>query len=492
MLRLTVLVSIFISQIAWATPAPQLTVINRVQTPAAYQGIYKLVRDKGGAPLYVLAEQMADHSIQLEVRDHNNTIVQAMPIAPATAGGTLRLLRTDVTANGDIVLALWDGNVNGAGVKLISDNITQKRSTVLATAAMFPQLNDRIIVNGRNLVLVSIDGPTSNDPSTVKVIDEDTGAVISQVTVSNPVSGRLGLDKMGNLKALMTGYELFGLIDVKSSTYTDLIPPRQQPSQYPGDLELVTGKFITLSDGKTQQLLKLDDLINGQIKPVITLPATAQILQNGQYIAVSDSQSTTITDVKTMKAIAKIAKGKPAGVDDLIMTKNGLIVAMGQAADPMSYMPGSILTYINAKSGQVLRTMTDRRRQYQTQLAQTQYGDVVAIESDRLVGRAQYNIVDVTDDSLISSGNEAILGGPVLSGSGELVAVKAQENQPICVFNVLDESAQSCVTDSQVNSLVLYGYEPLAVRPGLLELPLMGPVSNLSAPVIGYIDLHID
>jgi len=487
MRRLVVLISMFVSQLALAQTAPKLTVLNRVQTGQAYGGIAELLHDKSGAPLYVIAEQLPDKSLQLEVRDHNNAIVQSMPLAPPPAGDSLRPIRTDLLDNGDIVMTMWVGDPNGNGAHLVSNNITQKRATELSNSGSFPQLMDRLTLNGRTLVLVSIDGPSSSDPETVKVIDEATGAAIAQLTVPSAYSGHLGVDKNGDLKAVIAGSQLFSLIDVKTSTATDL---PHTSSQSAGDLELVTGKFMSLTDGKTQQVLKVSDLINNQVKPVMTISQNAQILKHGQFIADGDKTSTTITDVTTGKVIAKVAKGQ-ARVDDFVQTANGVIVVMGEIANPNSYMPGTILTYINAKTGKVLRTMKDGLRQYAAHLNQA--GDtVVALEVDRMAGLSQYNVVDVGNDSVITSGHGAILGGPVVSGSGQLVAVEATENGPVCVFNVLDPSLETCVNDPQVSGNALFGYKPLAVRPGRLELPLMGPMNQFSAPVLGFIDLHID
>jgi hypothetical protein len=498
------LATLVASSLAFAAPAPKLTPIRRIQTVQSYAGMPKMIRDSAGLEVLVQLQEVPGRTdiLQLVAINEQGQTVAGMDVSHPKPGEGILIDDVAVNAAGEIVAIVEFGDVKDFKPELYSDNLTKKTSMRLLDVGKFPRFESRLRVNGQNLALVTADldaGPNNTHPQMVRIVDEDRGDVIGQKILDNAVTGKLGLDKQGRLKALLTGYEIFGVLDVASGAYVDLAPPRVQPSVYPGEVNLITGRFITLQDKNQLDLLDPADLLNGQYRPVQSLPpGTGFIGGEPATIAVERTgNQILLVDLKTGQPLGPALSSLPAGrdedrVEDLIQTPQVTIAVLSHLKVPNSFMPGTVLTYVNVKTGRVLRTNSVDKYTMTAQLMDLGGGRIGSLEITDAVGNPSYQTVDIGNNTVLNSSAGGLIGKAFPSGTGRMVALQAGGNNQLCVVDLLDNQAVTCVQDALIKPAVKFGYTPFGVSPAKMQVPLLGTEVSLHFPSLGYAEFRVD
>lgn len=487
-----------------ATP-PKLTLMHRVQTDPSTGGDPVIVKDKSGRKILVQLQEVPGNNRidRLVAIDENGKTVASEDVDKPGVGEGLLIARVDQNASGDIVVITQFGDTSHYHYSLYSDNLTKGTAALLADTGKFASFESRIQLNGRNLALVTADmdpGPNNTRPEEIRVVDEDTGAVIQETVVDNGVAGRLALDSHGNLKALLTGYELFGVLDVASGTFTNILPPRTQPSIFPNDLKLVTGTFIQFTDSQEVQLLSQADLVEGKLRPVAKFPV-------GTAFTGGDPARFAVEPLANGMLIVDLTTGKPAGpvikvpnpglgraesmVEDIIETPSGVVALLSRLKVPNSFLPGTVLTYVKVATGEILRETSLDKESLTGQLIMLN-GRLSSLEVQHHSLKPEHvDLIDIGTNKSIAGRDSKVLGPAFPSTSGRMVAASVMGDQT-CVFNIQDSTGETCVQDPLVNSGAQYGYPLFATSPGDLQVPLLGQISGFRYPELGYAEFRVD
>jgi hypothetical protein len=492
------------------TNAPTVTVLNRVEVGPAVFGASKLIKDKAGHGIYISIQKMAGSpQIQkLSAVDETGKVVAEDSIWASELPDRLQSIRdAGYNSRDELVVILGKGsNVSGDSA-LTSQNLTKKTSVPLITTGRFPQFGGRLTVKGHVVVVVTadLDARTNvSDPSIVRVIDEDTGKVVGQSIVDFGVQAELGLASDGKLKTLIYGNELFGIIDVASGKYTELLKPSQAPHVYPGTLELSTGKFVTISNEKTQKLYDRKDLFDGVLREIREFAISTQFLASKgasapDYAIERTETSLHIVNIKTGVAEGPaIPKGmtgrKDAGVVGLIKTPQGLITLVVSSYLPNSYMRGAMLDYIEVKTGKLLRHAQSTQDELRATMLLGSTGHVLTLEkvpSFSYQPGPHFVLVDLTSGQQLASGTTDLMGTASLSTSGRVFALAPKGDQ-VCALDLVDGSADACIADAKVIGDIVYGYEPFSIDGAVVTLPLLQRVGPNSIATLGYATLRVD
>ncbi|MGZ3694786.1 MAG: hypothetical protein ACXWQO_11425, partial [Bdellovibrionota bacterium] len=463
--------------------APQVKVIDRVETPVAF-GRPVLINEKDGSKTLVQLETLADDkfNLRLVARGAGGKVLLETKAGKPATGEQLYINEAKRNQAGDLVVITYYNRNTATSGRIYSDNLTTKKSAMLAEGS-FPTLVDRIRVGNQNLALVSTylgHGPGDTRPELLRVLDEDDGKVISQTVLDFGISGKFGLNSKGEVKILATGYELFGLIDAASGKFTALLPERRQPSQYPAYLHLATGDFLSLNDANEMHLLDIPSLFEGNISVVKRFAAGTTFLGGDapNLVLERNAEGILVSDLVSGKALGPVIPSPNRGrsersIGSIVSTPLGLVALVYEAKVPNSYMPGTILTYVELATGKVLRRIDHDNYQLFGQ-AVVVNGRILSLETVNDFQAEGYQLVDVVSGKVLQSGDHLLPSKVIQTASGHILALKANAQKQVCVFDLEIPSDATCLSDPLLQADGLkYGYEPREIGEtvGKLVLP---------------------
>jgi hypothetical protein len=493
-----------VTSVSWA--APKLTQTLRVQTARASYGQPKLIRDAEGNPFLVeLSEIPSDpKNLELAALDSTGATIAQVELSKPQGQNEFRSIESaSFNSRGEIVaITMLYRDGNGVG-ELAATNLNRQISVQLAASEGAVVL-DQISYGGRELLAVSQDlGEEGNlSPVSIHLVDADTGEIVRAAHLDYPISGKFGVDSAGSLKLLLFGYELFAVMDFASGQVDNLAPPRQQPSIYPVELDLSFGSFLQFDEGQGTTLYDLSSLFGSYLRPFRSYPkGTAFVGSPKPWAAVVPRT----VNGQAVISIESIQTGDPIGVYSqntypgssvaaIHESVGSTIAVISQAVDPDSYEPGTILTYLDLTSGQVLRTRTVPKDQLTTELVDVIPGELLAVERvNHFTEGSELEVVDLFSNSVISSSNQVFLIGPSFhTEQGTLLGLTGQDSSGVCVTELIQLSAQTCISDPLVRGAVEYGYAPFEVDTGRILLPLLGPANGLNYPSFGYVEFKVE
>jgi hypothetical protein len=394
---------------------------------------------------------------------------------------------------------------NGNGVGLLAANNLTRQSLAPLSTGEGSEVIDHISFGGRELISVqeSLPHPEgTTDPVQLKLVNADTGEPVRLKNLDYPVSGKFGTNRAGELKILLLGYELFGVLDAFTGDFQQLVPPRQQPSDYPAILELASGTYVEFSTPSGVILYDIPALFEGLLKPVRAYPAGTEFVGGKKPWAAVAKRSlngkpiVSIENVATRRVIGAFAESAfpYAHVGDVVVHGGGAVAVLSAPFNPNSYVQGTILNYLELPSGKVLRSRTSKEIQLLTELKELSPGKLVGIErlNQYELQPSGVTVADLFAGSVLSQSDQVYLVGPTFqTARGELLGVTGKEGTGICVADLLELSQATCISDPLVTGAIEYGYGPFETGTGTLILPLLGSKQGFNFPSFGYVEYQV-
>jgi hypothetical protein len=250
---------LLVAGVAQAAPI-NLQMVDRVKSNVASIVMPQFIHEKDGSKTLVQVEDRGDqYNLLLVAYGKSGAVLAQTEVRRAEAGENLFLNEASRNASNELMAVLFYSRDTATEGHVESINIS-KGTGIRVASGEFPDVVGRIMTGGKHLVLAKTDldhGPHGSYPELLRVLDEDTGDVVSQTILDNGVAVYVGLNNKGKPTALVYGYELFGVIDMLTGKYKELAPPRQQPSNFPGLISTPIGDLLEFSDSNTTRLLDI-------------------------------------------------------------------------------------------------------------------------------------------------------------------------------------------------------------------------------------------
>jgi hypothetical protein len=459
----------------------------------------KWIKDAAGNDVMVKIHEVPDNPTALAISAYGvkgNEIARCEVYWPEGHQAFLNLVDVSLNVSGDVVAITNRYTGTSTDGHLWSDNLTKKTSVELINLGQSSYYYDRIRFRGKNLVAVGGNlgiGANGTSPSLIRVVNEDTGEVEAEKILDFPTSGMFGVDSSGRLKLLLTGYELFGVLDTASLQYTELFPPRQQPSYYPSIKELEIGKVVSFVQEGKMLLLDPQALINGRISTVRVFPDSTSIIgdKHQRYAAIVNKDQIEIQNISSGSRLGSFPDAFANRTEILQTIESGdqRIALTRRTRRPDSFRPGTVLNYIDLNSGKVIRSLTVDS-QSTGQMIEKVPGTVLTVETASF--QNGITVVDLsTNRTLSQSDSFHLLSSPFRANSGDLVGINIKDEDRVCVADLLDLSLDTCLQDPLVSAAVQYGYAPFEIAPGKITLPLLKQSSQYNYNQLGLVKFEV-
>lgn len=505
-MKLNLLLSaLMVSTSVAAAAAPTIQVVGRAETTPVVFGETKMIKDKNGQDLMVgIFENTNKQFLNIDAVSPSGMHVYSTTVFHPGPGKRLDLRDVSFNDSGELVALVVNADQNGIAGQMISENLSTGARAVITEVGQTPQVLGRVRVNGKDLVAATVSlghGPGDTYPELVRVVEETTGKVVQQVMLDQfVIYGHVGLDSHGKMKVVLAG-KFLKLLDAESGSLIDLVPA--VPDAYTGQVQTVLGKIITLTSkaAKKIHLLRPADLIEGVVRPVASYPEKTEFaggepasvavipLHNGNEIQIVDLASGRPLGGK----ISKHEKDSGAmGVEQILINNKGVpsVALVSEVVNPMTFQLGTLLRYIELRTGKVLRVAVNRKEQMFGEIRELANGNLIGVERTRFV-KTHVTVANLTTGQIERDGDDQLIGLTfVSSASGELLALHEGANKQVCVETLTGALEETCVSDPLVVPAVKHGYKPFSTSTDLVRLPLLKPGSSFFTEM-GFIDLQV-